>query len=110
MMLAVLIPYSCLVAKTASSFLLTEWLFRQSKKNHLVTIHSRRTPLTQYRLASLLYLYRVIQNDCRVLTTCHTPWTSAPLQFLQMSEVQGAIYEGSQKIRLPILLPPNNFT
>jgi preprotein translocase subunit SecG len=30
--------------------------------------------------------------------------------FLQRSEVQGAIYEGSQKIRFPILLPPNNFT
>jgi hypothetical protein len=26
------------------------------------------------------------------------------------SEVQGAIYEGSQKIRFPVLLPPNNFT
>jgi hypothetical protein len=25
-----------------------------------------------------------------------------PLQFLQRSEVQGAIYEGSQKIRFPI--------
>jgi hypothetical protein len=28
----------------------------------------------------------------------------------QRSEVQGAIYDGSQKIRFPILLPPNNFT
>jgi hypothetical protein len=31
-------------------------------------------------------------------------------KFLQRSEVQGAIYGGSQKIRFPILLPPNNFT
>jgi hypothetical protein len=30
--------------------------------------------------------------------------------FLQRSEVQGAIYEGSQKIRFPVLLPPYNFT
>jgi hypothetical protein len=28
----------------------------------------------------------------------------------ERTEVQGAIYEGSQKIRFPILLPPNNFT
>jgi hypothetical protein len=32
------------------------------------------------------------------------------LQFLQRSEVQDAIYKESQKIRFPILLPPNNFT
>jgi hypothetical protein len=29
---------------------------------------------------------------------------------LQRSEVQGAIHEGSKKIRFPILLAPNNFT
>jgi hypothetical protein len=29
-----------------------------------------------------------------------------PLHFLQKSEFQGAMYEGSQKIRFPILLPP----
>jgi hypothetical protein len=33
------------------------------------------------------------------------PQTSA-----ERSEVQGAIYKRSQKIRFPILLPPNNFT
>jgi hypothetical protein len=32
------------------------------------------------------------------------------MQELQRSEVQSAIYDGSQKIRFPILLPPNNFT
>jgi hypothetical protein len=31
-------------------------------------------------------------------------------EFLQRFEVQSAIYEGSQKIRFPILLPPNNLT
>jgi hypothetical protein len=34
---------------------------------------------------------------------------SQKIKFLQRSEVQGAIYDGSQKIRFPILLPPNNF-
>jgi hypothetical protein len=33
-----------------------------------------------------------------------------PLQFLQRSEVQGAINEGNQKIRFPIILPLNNLT
>jgi hypothetical protein len=32
------------------------------------------------------------------------------IRIMQRSEVQGAIYEGSQKIKFPILLPPNNFT
>jgi hypothetical protein len=36
--------------------------------------------------------------------------THFTLQEMQRSEVQGAIYEGSKKIRSSILLPTNNFT
>jgi hypothetical protein len=54
----------------------------------------------------MMMMMRMMISEERGISLGEVIWW----QFLQRSEVQGAIYEGSQKIRFPILLPPNNFT